>query len=102
MSSKAAKDAIWIEAWARDYAALGVLGFLFATLILGKIVHDIFQKRGKFCGKFSSAKVFSIIVLIFLLALLPRRGCDPPLRAGGADWDRLVHLHGQTRRAHGQ
>lgn len=50
MSTHAEKDAIWIEAWARDYAALGVLGFLFAALVLGKVVHDIFQMRGKFCG----------------------------------------------------
>lgn len=50
MSSHAQKDAMWIEAWARDYAALGVLGFLFATLIMGKVLHDIFLVRGKICG----------------------------------------------------
>ena len=47
---RAEKDAVWIEDWARDYAALGVLGFLFATLILGKVLHDIFKVKGKFCG----------------------------------------------------
>lgn len=50
MSAKAAKDAEWIEEWARDYAALGVLGFLFSTLVLGKVLHDILLVRGKVCG----------------------------------------------------
>lgn len=59
-STKSEKDGLWIEAWARDYAALGVLGFLFATLILGKVLHDIFQSHGKFLGKVYARAVLRI------------------------------------------
>ena len=40
----------WIEEWARDYAALGVLGFLFSSLVIGKMLLEIMTFRGKFCG----------------------------------------------------
>ncbi len=46
----ASKNSIWIEEWAKDFSVLGVLGFLFATLIFGKILHDILEIKGKFCA----------------------------------------------------
>lgn len=75
----------WIEDWARDYGALGVLGFLFAMLAMGKVLHDILLVRGRVCmvAVVPTALLGGVIGLLwFIIMGLVDPALAPDLSAG--------------------
>jgi hypothetical protein len=75
----------WIEDWARDYGALGVLGFLFAMLAMGKVLHDILLVRGRVCmtAVVPTALLGGVIGLVwFIIMCAVDPALAPDLAAG--------------------